>query len=532
MRSILTAAVASIMSQVVCAETVTVETLRVAGAGSCVPYHVAYSSDTSETTIDFSVKPFEKVQVLMRNSEGFEKKVQAIPYGDLFSFNGSYSTATVQVGKCSFSLSHAPQVNQTEESKVKSTSTKAGEARLKQIQQQMDKVIAIIEKNNELPKIDAGSPESMAAMSSDQSYPIGVIEKPAVKLEPSSKIVEPRVVQNDEWRLVKPMTTVQPLKTWKFESGRNSALFELDHGYEVISAKDAKGVNQYRGKINNLHRVLLPYMSDDKITLEIRDLKSNAFVYYFESPESIKQSSVAQQVVNPNASAAQANEESVSILETEDWKLVKPDTKKQPVIDVTYEHDRNAVLLKLQTGFGFELVKATDRGGKNMYKGKINGKHRVLLPYTSDDKVVIQISDAKSNKYVYSFVPSVLTTPAVKQPVVSSAVDSNTDQQIKPIAEEVKQPEQPTFTEVDSALQATGYVVELNKGRYLSNELSAFANKTFGWTLVWNRNKDMVVNVNTSFNVKDINDFTAWMIDNLKASVKLDVNNKQILVAE
>jgi hypothetical protein len=295
MRSILTLAIGVVVSHVVCAETVSVETLRVSGVGSCLPYHVTYSPDTTETLIDFSVKPFEKVQVLMRNNEGFEKKVQATSYGGLLGFKGSYSTAAVQVGKCTFSLSHAPQINQTEQSQIQSSSTKADESRLMQIQQQMDKLIAAISQTNDLPKEDSHVKD--VVIQSDPAYPIGVIEKPVVKVDtvPVTKIIEPTVVQNDEWQLVRPTTKVQPLKSLKFEKERNSVLIELERGrgYEVISAKNNKGIDQYKGKINNLHRVLLPYMSDDKITLVISDLKSNKFVYFFEPPESLKRLDVS-----------------------------------------------------------------------------------------------------------------------------------------------------------------------------------------------------------------------------------------------
>lgn len=293
MRSFLTLAIASIVSHAVHSETATVETLRISGAGSCLPYHVSYSPDTTETLIDFSTKPFEKVLVQMRNAEGFEKKVEAIPYSGLFGFKGSYSSATVKVGKCSFTLSHAPQVNETVQSQNQSASVKADEVRLKQIQQQMDQLILALSQTNGVPQQELVATNTLEkSLPVDPTYPIGVVPQPVAKVEQTPQASPmPTVVENEEWQLVRPMTSVQPLKSWKFEKDRNAVLLDLEkgRGYEVISAKDVKSVNQYKGKVNGMHRILLPYMSDDKITIEIRDMKSNKFIYSFEPPERLKQ---------------------------------------------------------------------------------------------------------------------------------------------------------------------------------------------------------------------------------------------------
>jgi hypothetical protein len=289
MRSILVLAISLIMIQTAYAENTEVETLRVSGSGACMPYHATYSPNTAETLIDFSIKPFDKVLVLMKNAEGFEKKVEATPYSGLMGFKGAFSTANVRVGKCSFTLSHAPQVNELAQDRIQSASVKADEARLLQIQQQMNQLISVLSQNNNILTEPTPQKEAASNVSTEPVYPTGVVEKPVVKVEPTPQPAtssEAVVIESDEWQLVKPVTNTQPLKTWKFEKDRHSVLLELEkgRGYEVIAARDKKGSNMYKGKINALHRVLLPYMSDDLLTIEVRDLKSHKYIYTFKPP--------------------------------------------------------------------------------------------------------------------------------------------------------------------------------------------------------------------------------------------------------
>jgi hypothetical protein len=141
-------------------------------------------------------------------------------------------------------------------------------------------------------------------------------------------------------------------------------------------------------------------------------------------PVAASQQALTEQVAKPlgqfaaplpskTTMAAPAKAESVSVVvEDKDWELSQLSGIRNPVVSWVFEKDRHSVLVTLEKGYGFDVMKATDKKGNNLYKGKINKAHRILIPYMSDDYALVEIRDVRSRKYEYKFSPKVVFAAA------------------------------------------------------------------------------------------------------------------------
>lgn len=236
---------------------------------------------------------------------------------------------------------------------------------------------------------------------------------------------------------------------------------------------------------------------------------------------------VQQPVTKDTAETNKSVAKAPIVVEQNQWELIKPSEEVHPLVDWKFEKDKHAVLMTLQKGKGYEVVSAKNKDGLNHYKGKVNGAHRITLPYMSDDRVDIEVRDMKSKKYLYQFKPS--ADVALAELVTESKAQNLESTQKTEVAEVANEPSK--VVEVEPKKPEI-YHFTLKPGQYLSNELSYFLKKNFNWGLMWNRQTDIQVNGELSTQLTDIAELAAWLgvVANLK--VMLDPQTNQLIILE
>jgi hypothetical protein len=240
-------------------------------------------------------------------------------------------------------------------------------------------------------------------------------------------------------------------------------------------------------------------------------------------PIGVQQQPITKDKAETNKSVAKAP----VVVEQDQWELIKPSGEVQPLVDWKFEKNKHAVLLTLQKGKGYEIVSAKDKDGLNHYKGKVNGAHEITLPYMSDDRIDIEVSDMKSNKYFYQFKPSADIYRA--EPVTESKSQNLEPAQKTEVAEVTN--EQPKVVEVEPKKPEI-YQFALKPGQYLSNELSYFLKKNFNWGLIWNKRTDIQVNSELSTQITDIAQLATWLGEVANLKVMLDPQTNQLIILE
>lgn len=312
-----------------------VDSLHVIGSGSCMPYSAVIDTQKNETLVDFGKKQFDKVSVTLINDEGYTKVVTPrIVANTLYAFSGNYHQASVQVGKqCAFLVEkRKPELTDTKKQLIAENQKDLDQ--ISKIEQQLASLMT---------KLDGGVAPS-ASMVSNQpisqevlpptqlvasALPTAkepVVEREVVNKTPDVKMlpVEIKVTASD-WNLERVNEgKIDPIDSWKRDVKRNMMLIQLKkgYGYEIVKARDSSNISMYRKKENDFHQIELPKQFDDKISLTIKDAKSNQFNYVIKTD-------IAPMYTEVKHEHAKAKQDAVKVIDSPSQIIVKSDAPQK-----------------------------------------------------------------------------------------------------------------------------------------------------------------------------------------------------------
>lgn len=330
-----------------------VDSLHVIGSGSCMPYSAVIDTQKNETLVDFGKKQFDKVSVTLINDEGYTKVVTPrIVANTLYAFSGNYHQASVQVGKqCAFLVEkRKPELTDTKKQLIAENQKDLDQ--ISKIEQQLASLMT---------KLDGGVAPS-ASMVSNQpisqevlpptqlvasALPTAkepVVEREVVNKTPDVKMlpVEIKVTASD-WNLERINNgKIDPIDNWKRDIKRNMILIQLKkgHGYEIVKARDSSNISMYRKKENDFHQIELPKQFDDKISLMIKDAKSNQFNYVIKTD-------IAPTYTEVRNETAKTTQETVKVIDSPAQIIVKNEAPQKfaylikPTLRETLEEWKN-----------------------------------------------------------------------------------------------------------------------------------------------------------------------------------------------
>lgn len=186
--------------------------------------------------------------------------------------------------------------------------------------------------------------------------------------------------------------------------------------------------------------------------------------------------------------------------------------KNKPIESMRYANDS----IHLVLASGYEIVSAKNKDNNNLYRGKVNKEHVITTAKLSDDVMTIVLSNKKNQrKYIR-------LTSLEK----SIEVDSQQETATSLVAVE------PIGGGLGNANVAPtkGYLLNLQKGQYLSNELDVYLTTNFSWSVQWDKPTDVVVLDSMAHHFKDVTALANWLYETANLKVILDVQNKKLII--